>query len=101
MRYEDVLVKGFKDKLKAVDGFRKILKKHIEAEKEKEAKNKVRDIADTVKAVIENKDRKEKGTTQLVKPRFPPIWSGQKFDRYKKEIETWSANNKSTEEDKY
>ena len=54
-----------------------------------------------VKAVIENMDRKEKGTTQLVKPRFPPIWSGQKFDRYKKEIETWSANNKSTEEDKY
>ena len=42
VRYEDVLGKGFEDRLKAVDGFRKILKKHIEAEKEKEVKNKVR-----------------------------------------------------------
>ena len=46
-------------------------------------------------------ESKEKSTTQLVKPIFPPIWSGQKFERWKKEIERWSTNNKSSEEDKY
>ena len=33
--------------------------------------------------------------TQLVKPRYPPIWSGQKFNRWKKEIEKWAINNMS------
>jgi len=36
-----------------------------------------------------------------VKPRWPPGWSGQKFDKWKTEIEKWRQNNKSTEEDKY
>ena len=39
--------------------------------------------------------------TQLVKTRFPPIWSGQLFDRWKIEVERWSTNNKSSDEDKY
>ena len=38
---------------------------------------------------------------QLVKTKNSPIWSGQKFDVWKKEIEKWSANNKGSEEDKY
>ena len=29
------------------------------------------------------------------------MWSGQKFDKWKLEIEKWTENNKSTEEDKY
>ena len=36
-----------------------------------------------------------------MKARIPPIWSGQKFDRWMKEVERWAENNKSTEEDKY
>ena len=40
-------------------------------------------------------------TTQLVKSRWPPVWIGQKFDKWKLEIEIWQQNNKSTEEDKY
>merc|ERR1712105_525975 len=37
----------------------------------------------------------------LVKSRWPPLWTGQKFDKWKLEIEKWTENNKSTEEDKY
>ena len=40
-------------------------------------------------------------TTQLVKSRWPPVWIGQKFDKWRLEIEKWKENNKSTEEDKY
>ena len=35
MRCEDIMVKGFEDKLKAIDGFRKMLKTNIEVEQEK------------------------------------------------------------------
>ena len=40
-------------------------------------------------------------TTQLVKSRFPPIWSGQDYDRWRIEIEKWYDNNQSSGEDKY
>ena len=40
-------------------------------------------------------------TTQLVKSRWPPVWTGQQFDKWKLEVEKWTENNKSTEDDKY
>ena len=40
-------------------------------------------------------------TTQLVKPRLPPLWSGQEFDRWRLEVEKWYNNNRSTDEEKY
>ena len=40
-------------------------------------------------------------TTQLVKSRCPPVWSGQSYERWKTDIETWSNNNKASDEDKY
>ena len=49
--------------------------------------DKAKDIAEMVKAVIESMESKGNNTTQLVKARFPPVWSGQKFERWKKEIE--------------
>ena len=30
-----------------------------------------------------------------------PVWVGQKFDKWRLEINKWKENNKSTEEDKY
>ena len=41
------------------------------------------------------------GTTQLVKPRQPPLWSGQKFDRWKIEVERWYENNRANDEEKF
>ena len=94
------MVEAFEDKIKAIVEFRKIVKNHLEKEEEKKSGIKVKEIEASVRAVIENMESKDKSTTQLVKPRFPPIWSGQKFDRWKKEIERWPINNKSFDEDK-
>ena len=45
--------------------------------------------------------RTEGRTTQLVKPRPDPMWTGQKFDKWKDEIATWNKNNRSGNEEKY
>ena len=50
---------------------------------------------------VEQKNRPKVKTTQLTRPRFPPIWSGQEYDRQKIEVEKWFDNNKSTDEEKY
>ena len=41
------------------------------------------------------------GTTQLVKPRLPPLWSGQKFDRWRVEVERWHENSRATDEENF
>ena len=41
------------------------------------------------------------GITQLVKTRQPPLWSGQKFDRWKVEVERWYENNRVNDEEKF
>ena len=41
------------------------------------------------------------GTTQLVKSKQPPLWSGQQYDRWRIEVERWYENNKSSDEEKY
>merc|ERR1712030_179214 len=42
-----------------------------------------------------------RNTTQLVKPRLPPGWSGQQFDKWRAEVEKWNENNRATDEDKF
>lgn len=79
--------------------------------KERENKEKLKRTDETkisveaaVKGVIERyewKGTQNSQTTQLVKLRFPSIWSGQDFDHWKIEIDKWSKNNRSSEEDKY
>ena len=39
--------------------------------------------------------------TQLVKARQPPGWTGQRFDKWRAEVEKWNSNNKVKEEDKF
>lgn len=61
----------------------------IEARKMKMEERKISQITEAVKIVVETVERKHKpeGKTQLVKPRLPPLWSGQEFDRWKVEVE--------------
>ena len=42
-------------------------------------------FADVMKLVLEGKESKVMpgATTQLVKSRQPPLWSGQKYDRWR------------------
>ena len=37
----------------------------------------------------------------MVKAIPPPLWSRQKFDRWKVEVERWYENNKASEKEKY
>ena len=41
------------------------------------------------------------GVTQLVKPRPPPLWTGQKFDRWKAEVISWHNNGRGNDEEKF
>ena len=90
-RYDDELVRAFEDKIKTIYGFRKLVKKYREIEDEKENRMKVKELEASVlvsvRTALEHYMRKEvepmNQTTQLVKSRYPPIWSGQSFDRWK------------------
>ena len=60
-------------------------------------------FADVIKLALEGKESKvtPEATTQLVKSRQPPLWSGQKYDRWRIEVEKWYDNNKASDEEKY
>ena len=41
------------------------------------------------------------GVAQIVKPRPPPLWTGQKFDRWKVEVISWHNHGRGNDEEKY
>ena len=41
------------------------------------------------------------GVAQIVKPRPPPLWTGQKFDRWKAEVISWRNHSRGNDEEKY
>ena len=41
------------------------------------------------------------GVAQIVKPRPPPLWTGQKFDRWKAEVISWRNHGRGNDEEKY
>ena len=95
IRYNKQIVKSFEDWLERIAVLR-------QAVTERERKMKAitaNEMGETIKVIIEsietrNPRNPNNPTTQLVKSRWPPLWSGQKFDKWKHEIEKWSENNK-------
>ena len=41
------------------------------------------------------------GVAQIVKPRPPPLWTGQKFDRWKAEVISWCNHGRGNDEEKF
>ena len=41
------------------------------------------------------------GVAQIVKPRPPPLWTGQKFDRWKVEVMSWCNHSRGNDEEKF
>ena len=41
------------------------------------------------------------GVAQIVKPRPPPLWTGQKFDRWKAEVISWRNHGRGNDEEKF
>ena len=76
-----------------------------QAEADRQAETQANILGHAVRRIVAETGTRDRNptnpTTQLVKSRWPPVWIGKKFDKWKSEIEKWSQNNKSTEEDKY
>ena len=108
--YGDEDVKKFENYLKRIGGFKEALwardkKNKEENEKIKLKKEEIRasKFAEAVRLALESKKNKTMPgtTTQLVKSRQPPLWSGQQFNIWRIEVERWYENNKSSDEEKY
>ena len=75
VRYDPEVVKSFEHWLRRINGFRE---KVIARNKKQIEEMKVATVGGT-----------PGGTTQLTKPRLPPLWAGQNFDRRRIEVERW------------
>merc|ERR1712030_54609 len=94
--YEEKTITKFKEWLKKIPEFRKQVKERAIDVADRAAKTQ----ADIMGRVMRD-TQEARNTTQLVKPRAPPGWSGQRFDKWRVEIENWSTNNRAIEEDKF
>ena len=111
LAYGDEDVKKFENYLERIGGFKETVWAREKKKQEEMEKIDIRKagiiankFAESVKLALESKvmpGATPAGTTQLVKTRQPPLWSGQKFDRWKVEVERWYENNKSSDEEKY
>ena len=92
-------MKSFENWLKRIPGFREQLKSRQQNKENMRASA----IGEYVKLAIESAETKNRpgGVSQLAKPRLPPLWSGQKYDRWKIEVAKWSDDNKLSYEEKY
>merc|ERR1712105_306419 len=94
--YEEKTVSRFKKWLERIPEVRKLMKARAEFEADRATRTQAEIMGQVLKDSTEARN-----TTQLVKARQPPGWTGQKFEKWQKEVEKWQSNNKSTEEDKF
>ena len=78
--------------MKRVGGFREA----VVARKKRESEIRAGQFAEAMKLAIDRGQEKNKlrVATLLVQSRFPPLWSGQEYDRWRVEVEKWFDNNK-------
>ena len=99
--YESDVVRKFEVHLKEIKGFKEALWKR-EKEKEKlRAKEMVEAAAAAAQAGTAGTGGAAGGVAQIVKPRPPPLWTGQKFDRWKVEVMSWRNHSRGNDEEKY
>ena len=100
------MIKRFEEWLERIAEFRQAVEERERKIEDKKAETQANKLEEAVRRILENVGPRDPNTpnnqtTQLVKSRWPPTWIGQKFDKWRLEIEKWKENNKSTEEDKY
>ena len=78
--YEDQIVRRFEDYLKQIPGFREAVSLRNKTKEDSHTK-KIRELIEEITRLISQMEEK-RSTTQLVKSRLPPLWSGQEFDRW-------------------
>ena len=108
-RYDDRTVKSFENWLERMPEFRRQVGQRMASIEDKQAETQARKLGEAVREILDRVGPREQvqnpnpnpATTQLIKARWPPVWVGQKFDKWKLEVEKWKENNRSTEEDKF
>ena len=103
IEYESDIVKKFEMYLKEIGGFKEALWRR---EKEKEIEREMIRAKEMVEAAAAQAGTAGTagtagGVAQIVKPRPPPLWTGQKFDRWKVEVMSWCNHSRGNYEEKY
>ena len=109
--YSDIDVKKFVTYLKRIRGFKEAFWARVKNKREKDERIELKKeeiraskFAEAIRMALEGTESRmttPRATTQLVKSRQPPLWSGQQFDRWRIEVERWYENNKASDEEKY
>ena len=92
--YDEALVKKFETSFRGNVKFREIVIKHINSQKAEEMIFRLDKEAELAKA-MPVKTNLMVGRTEI------PKWIGQEFEVWRKEMEKWTENDKSSEETKY
>ena len=105
LKYEKETVQDFEIYLKEIGGFKEAIWRREEEIREKKEKIRAKEMVEAARAVESNTTAAAGttggGVTQLVKPRPPPLWTGQKFDRWKAEVISWHNHGRGNDEEKY
>ena len=88
-RYDKEIVESLQNWMKRNKTFQQAV-----TERNKKNKNEEQEkMSETIKTMMESMEiRNQTQTTQLIKSRPPPIWSGQNFEKWRIEIERWFEN---------
>ena len=99
IKYENDTVRKFEMHLKEIKGFKEELWKRDKEREKLRAKEMVEAAA--AQAGTEGTAGTAGGVAQIVKPRPPPLWTGQKFDRWKVEVISWHNQSRGNDEENY
>ena len=82
-RYDHQTVKRFEEWLERILEFRQALTNREERKEEKQAELQANKLEQALRIMMETRDPRNPTTptTQLVKSRWPPVWTGQQFDK--------------------
>ena len=104
LKYEKETVQDFEIYLKEIGGFKEAIWRREEEIREKKEKIRAKEMVEAARAVESNTTAAAGttggGVTQLVKPRLPPLWTGQKFDRWKAEVISWRNHGRGNDKEK-
>ena len=80
-QYDHQTVKSFEEWLERIPEFRQAITNREEKKEEKQAELQANKLGEAVRLIMENTRNPTTQTTQLVKSRWPPVWTGQQFDK--------------------
>ena len=88
VRYDNQTVKSFEDWLERIAEFRQAIADRERKKEEKQAELQATKLGQAMRLIIENVEHRNPTTpmTQLVKSRWPLLWTGQQFDKWKLEV---------------